>query len=131
MSRGYSYNNKGKSPFSVAAGGGKVGSDPISNHITSHKYDCYLDVGDFVSSLSRYYTATINSNKYRSSYLLSKSWYDNFIVTACGRGDVGHRTTHFCPQKVDFGRDRDVVGFSPSKSCHTAYPMASSSSKYD
>ena len=82
-------NATGDSSFFVSAGYGKGGVASRTTHLTSHKYDCWIDGGSFVLYTSRYYTAMSHSKQDRSSFSLSLSWYDCSSIYGDGRGDVG------------------------------------------
>ena len=56
------------SSFVLGDGDGKYGMVPRTTHIYFQKVDCWLDGGDFLSYLSRYYPSIFHSNKDR--YLL-------------------------------------------------------------
>ena len=66
-----------------------------------------------------------HSNKDMYYYSLYLRRDDNLSVAGDGRGDVGTRTTHFYPQKVDFSTDRHDEGFRKSLSHRTETPMRS------
>ena len=79
---------------------------PSSNHLSSHKVDCWLDVGFFVLSHGRDYPYLSYSKEYSPSYLSSLSRYDIFCTACDVIGGVGIMATNFSSQKVDLVIDR-------------------------
>ena len=93
--RFYSVNSTFGSSSGVSFGYDKVGVHPITNQLSSHKFDLWLDGGYFVSYKSSYYPSMIHSNKDRFSFSLSLRWYGQFSAASCGRGSFVPSTTHF------------------------------------
>ena len=74
-----------------------------TTHFSYQKFDCWLDGGDYVLSLSSYYPSTIKPNKDRPSFSLYLSMDDKFSTYGDGRGGVDNRTTHSSSQKFYLG----------------------------
>ena len=65
--------------FGVAAGDSKGGVVTKTTHLYSHKDDCWLYGGNFVSFHSRDYSSMSHSKKYRYPYLLSRRGCNDFV----------------------------------------------------
>ena len=66
--RDYSVGALGGYSFVFGNGDGKCGVVPRNTHLNSHKFDYWIDGGDFVSSQSSDCSSMSNSNKDRSYY---------------------------------------------------------------
>ena len=83
-----------------------------------------------LSSQSKNYPDTINSNKDSPSSSLSQRWYGHFSGDGKGKGSAGPRTTHLFYCKLNFGTDRNDGEFQPYQNHCIAPPVVSSLSKY-